>query len=353
MASYAATVAALQRNIRAREDALPLRSEQSRSRFLLHARPTPFVYLLLHGFTAAPYQLADLGARLHAAGHNVLMPLLPGHGRAGAWSIDQPPPLPTRADSYQRFAIAWLRQARSLGHKVILGGISSGGTLAAWLSLNQSQAIARTALIAPYLSGSEDIVSLFAQRVSQDAEVWQWLTPPTAETPFYPGFSQPALQVFLDLGADLLAQTEQRPVAPTLLIASESDRAVNHTEPEQLFQQMLHYQPQCWYHREPSVLDLPQTMRTRSAINPDNPDMDQDQPDSADDLLTSLRLAMQTFIDSDLSWANLTAIAQRCQAQESNQAIINVLDELNLRDRAAADLPKFLTRLRYSRALNC
>lgn len=37
-------------------------------------------FLLLHGFTATTAEVRPLGEALHAAGHTVSAPLLPGHG---------------------------------------------------------------------------------------------------------------------------------------------------------------------------------------------------------------------------------------------------------------------------------
>ena len=48
------------------------------SSFTFHGGKTGF--LLLHGFTATTAEVRPLGERLHAAGHTVSAPLLPGHG---------------------------------------------------------------------------------------------------------------------------------------------------------------------------------------------------------------------------------------------------------------------------------
>lgn len=37
-------------------------------------------YLLVHGYESTPYSLRGLGEKLHAMGHTVIAPLLPGHG---------------------------------------------------------------------------------------------------------------------------------------------------------------------------------------------------------------------------------------------------------------------------------
>lgn len=141
MSNYAATIAAILQQTQAREDALPLLNEACRSRFFFKPNPTEKVCLFLHGFTAGPYQFVPIGEAFFRAGYNVLVPLMPGHGQAGDWNRDNPPPLPTNPQIYQQFVLHWLQQAQTLGKQVVVGGLSSGATLAAHLALEYPQQI--------------------------------------------------------------------------------------------------------------------------------------------------------------------------------------------------------------------
>lgn len=311
MASYTATIAALQRNIQSRERALPLQHPHWGSQFWIHPQPRALTYLFFHGFTAVPAQWAGLATTLHQAGANVLAPLLPGHGRSGAWSPAQPPPLPLNATGYERFAIAWLRQAQALGRTVIVGGIGSGGTLAIWLALQQPAAIHRTLAIAPYLQHSDRVVELFTRRMRSpqssthsasepdfsylewaDADILGGAADP-ART--YPGFSQSALTPFLNLGADILSRSQTQPIAPLLMLASESDRAIGITDQHQLFQQIVQHCPQSWWYSCPQYLDLAHRWHTAA---------------TASDDLASIAPVIQAFVSSDLTWAELEALRQ-------------------------------------------
>ncbi len=362
MASYAATVAALKHNIKAREDALPVRSEQSRSRFFLHNRPTAKVCLLFHGWTTAPYEFKTIGQALYQAGYNVLVPLMPGHGRAGNWYADQPPPLTLKSETYQRFAIAWLRQAQVMGHQVIVGGVGSGGTLAAWLATHQPKAIHRTLLFAPYLANSQAVLNLFVQ---QQDEYCAWIDaaiPPTepqqTETPFYPGFTLPTLQVIQELGQRVVDRSQQSAAAPMLILASESERALEQTDTTDLFQHVLQRQPKTWYHRVSSLLDLPRQMMI-SGLAPD-------------DTIQLIQL-VRAFVESDLTWAEIEAIGEQMRDRTTQSQseleitadddspvadpqtqtteideITEIIESLNLADRVSSDLLDILPQLQES-----
>lgn len=106
-----------------RETTLPVMNENCLSRFLLQPSPSSKVCLFFHGFTATPEQFLPIGSAFFEAGYNVLIPLLPGHGQAGNWNRDRPPPLPEEQETYQQFGLYWLQQAQALGKQVIVGGL--------------------------------------------------------------------------------------------------------------------------------------------------------------------------------------------------------------------------------------
>ena len=138
MSDYSTTTAAIIEQAKSIEQ-IPIRNEACRSKIFLHPHPTAKVFLFFHGFTAGPYQFEPIGQKLFDAGYNVLVPLQPGHGIAGNWKVDNPPPLPTEREIYQEFALSWLKVAQNLGQQVIVGGLSTGGNLAATLALEHPQ----------------------------------------------------------------------------------------------------------------------------------------------------------------------------------------------------------------------
>jgi len=287
MADYSTTTTAIIEQARAFEDSLPVRNEKCRSKFYFHPHPTPKVFLFLHGFTAGPYQFEPLGEAFFQKGYNVLVPLLPGHGVAGNWNRDNPPPLPTNRELYQRFAQQWLKQAASLGEKLILGGYSSGGTIAAWLALEQREQIEKTLLFAPYLSGTNFLVDWLVQILPF---YYEWLNKDNPGSFGYDGFAIPALEVFLDMGDEILNRAQTTPATPSLIVTSESDRATNLQEQQDLFAAILKYQSQSWYYCFDRELNIPHTMMTEAEGNAYLP------------LLINLA---KTYVESQLTWSEV------------------------------------------------
>lgn len=255
---------ALQAEI-AHEQTLALRDEFCRSRFLLHPRRTKRVFLFFHGFTAVPQQFVPMGENFYQSGDNVLMPLLPGHGRAGEWNGQNPPPLPERPETYQEFGQRWLQIAQSWGDRVIVGGLSGGSTLAAWLALEHPEQIDRSLLFAPYLGNANPLVDWVVRFLDI---YFRWHTPDGAISYGYEGFAMPALRVFLQMGAEILQRARQEAMSPFLIVDSESDRAVSHAKNRALYQSALAFQPHCQYHWFDRSHHIPHNMMTRAEGNP-------------------------------------------------------------------------------------
>ena len=316
---YDKVVTAIARDVRTREAALPLFDSACRSRFFLHPRLTPKVCLFFHGFTAGPYQFAPLGEILFKAGYNVLIPLMPGHGQAGDWSKDNPPPLPTNPKDYLKYALRWMKIARMLGDKVIVGGLSGGGTIAGWLALEQAHNVDRALLFAPYLSSSSRVIDLFVQAFDSYFE-WTKLSAPS-----YRGFPLAALRAILTIGQYNLNRARRDPVAPMFIISSESDKAVSNNDHHRLFESALAHQPKCWYNRFDRVLDIPHTMMTESEGNPWH---------------NLLHRMAKAYIESDLTWSEVEEIAYRMTKGKIFNAVVA---ELNLQDKVSADMPTMMT----------
>ena len=101
--------------------------------------------VLLHGFSAGPWQYDEIGPRLHAHGFNVYVPRLPGHGPRSAAD------LPGTHDHirYDRFAESVYADLVALGGPVHVVGLSGGGAVATRI-LEAHYDIARAVLIAPF-----------------------------------------------------------------------------------------------------------------------------------------------------------------------------------------------------------
>ena len=319
---YNITTQDIVREAKAREDLLPVRSQACRSIFFLQPQPTKKVFVFFHGFTACPYQFIPLGKALAQAGYNVLIPLMPGHGRAGNWNSKRPPPLPTKPKLYQKNGLAWLNKAQSLGEEVIVGGLSGGGTLAAWLALERPQQIDRALLFAPYLSNRNVLIDIFMRR---SKSYFEWSIEPGTEQLGYSGFSLPALQVFRSMGKDILKRVRKYPTAPMFIISSESDRAVGNREHQALFQAVLKRQPKTWYYRFDRILNIPHTMLTEAEGN---------------NYYQLLIMMVKVYVESNLTWTQVKELAyQMSQGKTFNTAVA----KLNLSQQVTQDVAAFIT----------
>ncbi len=315
--NYLTTTAAIIEQAKIREDALPIKNEKCRSQFFFHPHPTPKVCLLLHGFTAGPYQFEPLGEAFFQAGYNVLAPLLPGHGIAGDWNGDNPPPLPEDAQVYQQFAIYWLEQAKLLGEEIIVGGYSVSGTLAAWLALERPEQIEKTLLFAPYLSSSIKITDWL---VSILPFYYEWLNKDNPGNFGYEGFQIPSLRLFLDMGEEIRSRVQNSPVTPMLIMGSESDRAINLDEQRDLFEAVLQHQPNSWYYCFDKSLDIPHTMMTKLEGN---------------EYLDILITLTKAYVETDLPWFLVKEIADEILQGKSFDAVV---EELNIAQQVCPDL---------------
>ncbi len=325
MPDYAQVTQALIQTATQQANLAPLRNPRCRPIMFLHPQPTPKVCLLFHGFTAAPYQFLALAQALFRAGYNVLVPLLPNHGLAGDWGPFSLPPLPTEAQTYQTFARDWLQQAQTLGQQVVVGGLAGGATLAAWLTLDQPRAIAKTLLLAPYLAESDRVIQQFTRKINRYHE---WIRPREApELPGYGGFAMPALQLFLEMGEEVVRVAQFEPLQSMFVVASASDGAIAPQNHGLLFKRVLRYQPQTWYLSFNGVPDLPHGMLPQ-------------QTDSQPEFL--LTRVAKGYLESTLTWAEIAEIGYR---MARGQAFSAAVEQLGLRDRISVDLPAIMAMM--------
>ncbi|MCV3213247.1 alpha/beta fold hydrolase [Plectonema radiosum NIES-515] len=321
MSDYSTITAAIIHQAKKLENTLPIKNEACRPKFFFHPEPTPKICLFFHGFTAGPYQFEPLGKALFEAGYNVLVPLQPGHGVAGKWDKDNPPPLPSEIEIYQQFALSWLEVAQKLGDKVIVGGLSTGGNLAAWLALERPQQIERSLLFAPSLRSNNAIVDFLIEVLPI---YYEWLNKDNSGNFGYDGFLIPSFRIFLDMGKEILERVEKEPTVPMFVTYSESDRAINHHEIEILFEALLKQQPKSWYHRFDKSLEIPHTMMTKAEGN------------KYQDLLITLAKA---YVESNITWDELIKIGYQILQGKTFEAAVN---ELDLVDRVTPDLSVLL-----------
>jgi pimeloyl-ACP methyl ester carboxylesterase len=95
---------------------------------LHHNKVTPKVVVLFHGLSDSPFFLKSIAKALHQQGHNVVVGLLPGHGKKQADADMRDPEL---ADRWRTHVSEVMDFSASLGEQKYIGGFSTGGGLAA------------------------------------------------------------------------------------------------------------------------------------------------------------------------------------------------------------------------------
>lgn len=136
----------------AREAPLPIQ-RGAESRLRLHEPPSPRgIAVMYHGFSAGTWQFDELAEACYAAGYDVFVPRLPGHGFRDAKGAEDPSQLPTGPAwaSYEAFAEDTYQAAASLGTPVHLMGLSVGGSVALRAAERHPEA-SRLVLFAPFL----------------------------------------------------------------------------------------------------------------------------------------------------------------------------------------------------------
>jgi carboxylesterase len=88
----------------------------------------PVGALVVHGFTGNPQSMRPLAEAFAAAGFTVSLPLLPGHGTR----VEDM--LPTRWEDWSSAAEAAYTALAARCQKVVVAGLSMGGTLTLWLA---------------------------------------------------------------------------------------------------------------------------------------------------------------------------------------------------------------------------
>ncbi|MBO3461173.1 alpha/beta fold hydrolase [Aetokthonos hydrillicola Thurmond2011] len=318
MSNYSNTISEILHQADTLENALPIRNEACRSKFFFHPQPTTKVCLFFHGFTAGPYQFEPLGKAFFEAGYNVLIPLQPGHGMAGNWNSDNPPPLPTEAQIYQEFAISWLKVAQNLGEQVIVGGLSSGGTLASWLALECGQQIEKALLFSPYLGGNNIIVDFLVQVLPI---YYEWPNKDNSGNHGYDGFLMPALRLFLDMGQGTLSKVKNSNSGiPMFIVTSESDEVINRSELKSFFLYLIKQQPNSWYYSFDKFFDIPHTMMTQAEGN------------RYQDLLITIAKA---YVESGITWRDLIRVGYQILHGKTLETAVT---ELNLIQEVSPEL---------------
>ncbi len=183
----------------------------------------PTGVLVLHGFTGSPQSMRPLTLRLAEDGHSVELPLLPGHGT----KIDDL--VPTRFDDWYRAATAAYVELAGRCERVVVAGLSMGGTLATILAIEHEPA--GLILVNPQITPPPDAVvdvirGLVEEGVATIPAIGGDIAKADVEELAYAATPVSALMSFIErcqtLGDELHGVT-----CPVLLFTSTQDHVVD------------------------------------------------------------------------------------------------------------------------------
>jgi len=156
-----------------------------------------------------PEQFVPLRSLLQG-GYNVLISFR--HGQAGNWNADYPPPL-RKISRYINSLVSMVTKGSSFG-KVIVGGCL---VAVHWLASARMPSTKFDRFAFALYFSSNKLVDLFVQPISILGGGLN------SKAHFgYDGFLMPALEVFLDMGRDVLERMEKSVAALNVFVSSES-----------------------------------------------------------------------------------------------------------------------------------
>ena len=227
--------------IRRQEEASGEIFPECESTLMTHGEKADNAIVFLHGFTSCPEQFRELGQQFFDQGYNVYIPRLPHHGHLDRNRHNL---LETRAEELAAFATDSVDIGAGLGDRVIVGGLSGGGTIAAWVAQSHPE-VDRAVIVAPFL-GIGFIPTPLNRPVSRILDdipnIDMWWDPetkqnnPSTASYAYPGYPLHALAEYLRLGfaTQQLAHNEA-PASPTItVITNAHDSSVSNGITRQL-----------------------------------------------------------------------------------------------------------------------
>jgi len=180
--------------------------------------------LVLHGFTGNPQSMRGLAEALAGAGFAVELPLLPGHGT----SIEDM--LPSRWDDWSEVADGAYTELAGRCRRVVVVGLSMGGTLAIWLTTHHPEIAGLVAINAAVDPPAESFLDMMRTMVEQGHDRMPAVggdiaKPDTEELGAYDATPIAPLLSFVEQGEDLFPRLGEI-TCPVLIITSTNDHVV-------------------------------------------------------------------------------------------------------------------------------
>jgi len=257
------------------EAGLPDLSPECGSILMTHEGRSENAIVFLHGFTSCPDQFAALGEEYFDQGYNVFIPRQPRHG---IQEYDGAPLKGLTAEELASFGTRVADIAQGLGDRVVVVGLSGGGSVATWLA-QEREDIDLAVPIAPFLGIGfipRPLTRPLTNLILLIPDFHQWWDPvhqlsnPLSAPYSYRGYQMHALFENLRLGFS--AEEDAKKVKPAagsiLVITNANDGSVNNevvAEFEQLW--LEHGEQFLQTYQFEKELEIPHDMITVSRPN--------------------------------------------------------------------------------------
>ena len=220
--------------IQAQEGALDDLCTECGTILMTNDQKTENVIVFIHGFTSCPDQFRKLGEQYSEQGYNVYIPRQPRHGLTDR---NGNPLRGLNAEELAQFGTDTADIAQGLGARVIIVGLSGGGSLTTWLAQERSD-VDLAVPIAPFLGVGFipwQLTRIVTNLVLLLPDMFQWWDPvnkmdnPNSAPCSYRGYWMHALFENLRLGfASERISKRVKPAAGAILaITNENDGSVN------------------------------------------------------------------------------------------------------------------------------
>ena len=186
--------------------------------------------LVCHGFTGSPQSMRPLAEALAAAGFTVELPLWPGHGTSIEDMLD------TRWSDWSSAAEAAYQDLAARCDKVVVAGLSMGGTLTAWLASRHPEiagAIFVNAAISPVPNEMRDMLKQLADQGPVFQGIGNDVADPDVKELAYEGTPIEPLLSLIDATHELAAHLGEI-TCPCLVFTSPQDHVVEPTNSDLL-----------------------------------------------------------------------------------------------------------------------
>jgi carboxylesterase len=221
-------------DIQATEAEIPDLSPECGTILMTHEEKVADAIVFFHGFTSCPDQFATLGEQYFNQGYNVLIPKQPRHGLQ---EFDGTPLKGLSAEELAAFGTQMADIAQGLGERVVVVGLSGGGSITTWLAQERAD-IDLAIPIAPFLGIGfipRPLTRPLTNLILLIPDFHQWWDPvhqmsnPLSAPYSYRGYFMHSLFENLRLG--FVAEEDAKRVKPAvggiLVITNANDESVN------------------------------------------------------------------------------------------------------------------------------